>query len=78
MKFKTAGDRHSTEDGRMAEIIFDLFLRARAKTEEEKVTGPSSVAEMIKELPQATVYEVARCFQARLLGRERAPDCWVF
>ena len=35
MKFKTAGDKHFTEDGRFAEITVDLVLTAGARMAEE-------------------------------------------
>ena len=40
MKFKMAGDKHFTEDGRIAEIKFDLVLSVRAKMAQKKVNRP--------------------------------------
>ena len=36
MKFKTAGDKNFTEDGRIAKITVDLLLTAGARMAEEK------------------------------------------
>ena len=54
-KYKTAGDAHFKDDGRIAEITFTLVLRARVEMAEEKVNGPRDsmvFVEMITELPQ--------------------------
>ena len=78
MQYKTAGDRHLTEDLRTAADTFGLVIRARSRRAEVKVSGPgdSVVAEMIKELLQEKVYEITRCFQARFMGQEGAPGSW--
>ena len=62
MRRHGADGRH-TEDGRIAEITFDLILRARAKMVEETVNGAedSTVSEVFKDLAQENVYEIMRC-----------------
>ena len=62
--------------GESLKITIDLVLRDRARMGEEKVTGPEDavVAELIKDLNQENVSAIARCFQARFMGQEGAPD----
>ena len=51
MKFKTAGDKHFTEDGRFAEITLTWCSQPGPGWQRKKVNGPedSTVAEMMKE-----------------------------
>ena len=71
MKYKEDGDRHFTEQGRVAEITVDLVLQARAKMSENEVDGPEDavVGEMIKQLTQEK-HAITTCFfKNRLWGR---------
>ena len=72
---KTEGDRHFTEEGRIAEITVDVVFQATAKMAEEKVTGPedSIVTEMQKQLPREniTILQIASKTASR--GWKRHP-----
>ena len=41
MKFKTAGDKHFTDNLGIAETTVDVVLRARAKMAGERINGPA-------------------------------------
>ena len=73
------GERHFTEDGRVAQITIDLVLQARAKMAENKVNGPedSIASEVIKQLPQENFLEITRCFQDRCMELEEASSPWA-
>ena len=60
------------------EIYVDLVLHARARLCDSKVDGPKDkiVCEMLKRLPLPKVYEVAKLFQERFMGKMQAPDSW--
>ena len=77
MKYKTDGDRHFTEGGRVAEITIDLS-QAPVQMAENNVNGPSDsvLSEMIKQLAQEKIYETTRCLQERFLEQKNAPDSW--
>ena len=53
-EYKMKGDRHFTDEERVAEMFFDLVLKARVRMAEERVNGPegSIVTEMMKQVPQ--------------------------
>ena len=70
------GDRHFTEQGRVAEMTIDLVSKARAKLSEHKVNGPegSLVSEMIKQLPQEKNTRSQDAFKIGLWGD--APSSW--
>ena len=54
LKYKEDGDRHFTEEGRVAGITVELVLQAGAKMTENKVNGLNDpiASDMIKQLPQ--------------------------
>ena len=78
---KNDGDRHSTEEGRVAEITIDLVLQARAKMAESKVNVPedSIVSEMIKQLPTSKILRDHAVLPRAPYGAGRRPrfleDC---
>ena len=61
-KCRREGHRQFTEEGTIAEITVDLFLRARARMAEERVNGPedSVVTEMTKQHPQEKMFEITK------------------
>ena len=63
--FKKKGDQQFKDDGRKAEMTFDLILQARAQMSDNKVNGPEDkvVSEMIKQLPLEKIYIITRCCQ---------------
>ena len=69
------GDRHFTEEGRVAEITIDMVLQAGAKMSQNKVNGPEDaiVSEMIKQVLQEKIFKNTRRFQDRL---EDDPSSW--
>ena len=77
---KKKGDRHFTDDGRVAETTVDLVLQARAKMFENKVNGNEDavVSVMIKLLPLEKIQKITRCFQERFVGQMEAPNSWKF
>ena len=62
-KFKEDGDRHFTDQGRVAEMT---------EMSENKVNGPEDAiaCEMIKQLPQEKIYTITRGFQEQFTELE--------
>ena len=75
-KYKENGDRHFTDEGRVAEFTIVWVLLARANMSENKVSGPgdSIVSAMIKQLPHEKVHEITRCFQDRFMELDEVPN----
>ena len=58
----------------MGEISVDLVLQATAQMGDNEVHGREDnvESELIKLLPLKKFYVIARCYQERLMGQERA------
>ena len=72
------GDFAAADQGRQVSITVNRVLRARGKRLNGKSNGPVDclVAEMLRRLPIAVIYEVAHWFQRRFRGISRAPEAW--
>ena len=76
---KSQCDNQFAKERRIAEIIFDLLLRARTRMAEGKVNGPedSVVTKTIKELFHEKICEITKCFQARFMDQEDSENCAI-
>ena len=74
-EYKTDGDRHFTEEGRIAEITIDFIFQARVKMTEVRVNEPedSIVTEMIKQLPPENSTRLQEVFRIALWDWKKLP-----
>ena len=71
----TDGDKHFTEEGRVAEITVDLVPQVRAKMPEDEVngSGDSIVSQMIKQPPHEHSLLEYEMFPRSVYGAGRSP-----